>query len=431
MPITNEFEATLSTQNILVRDSEDRNIDNISNVGSSFPLVRLGSLTLEQQDLSSLTLSIGNDLIPTLSYTVDDQEAQFRAFVFGEEFLGDNPITTVFIGKLEDDFYRPIKADFRITEIEARRGSSKFSVSGEMLIPELTKRRQWGFNGSSFDCLKEIANVCGLGFSTNMSNTDDESLWLTNTNLVDLIKRLEQHGNIDGSCYRIFIDQYLNLTVLDLSATYDDTTLSYLEADSSGERLDERVEMVVSNSTDPDIKTVIGLGSWSTSLNKSSYKTEAKSVITRKTDTLQTDFEIEESETELSLGSGEAYYDNIKQDVDNIYENYVGNKHKNSQIRKLVNQGTILNFSVNDYLNVFYCGLNINFEMFENLRTNRVREQENENQTREEAIRNLEQDKKFNIQKLSVSGFYSIISLEIKYKSSDYSLRGKALRVSD
>ena len=430
MPITNEFEATLSTQNILVRDSEDRNIDNISNVGSSFPLVRLGSLTLEQQDLSSLTLSIGNDLIPTLSYTVDDQEAQFRAFVFGEEFLGDNPITTVFIGKLEDDFYRPIKADFRITEIGARRGSTKFSVSTEMLIPELTTRRQWGYQGTSFDCLKEIANVCGLGFSTNMSNTDDESLWLTNTNLLDLIKRIEQHGNIDGSCYRIFIDQYLNLTVLDLSATYDDTTLSYLEADSSGDRLDERVEMVISNSTDPQIKPVIGLGSWSTALNQSSYKTEAKSIITRKTDSLQSDFEVEESETELSLGSGEAYYDNIKQDVDNIYENYVGNKYKNSHIRKLINQGAILNFSVNDFLNVFYCGLNLKFDMFENIRTNRVREQENENQTKEEAIRNLEQDKKFNIQKLSVSGFYSIISLEIKYSSKDYTLRGRALRVS-
>ncbi len=413
--LENKFRHKLSTQKIIIRQDEGSDETDISQVGQTFPLIRIGDTTFEKGQISSFTLNVGESLIPRITLTIDDADMNFRGFQLTDDFIRGDSLLTVLITIINDNNNESIKNDYKITNITGRSGSDTLTINAELYVPKMTSKRQWGFNGNSFDALKEIATFCELGFSTNITDAPtDDSLWLTNTNLENLIKDIEGRAFIDDDCLAVFIDAYANLTVLQLGKAIEDTTQYYFDTDINGNPIDQQ-KLLITDATDIEGEEAIPLSSWNSKSDLEKYlRNFTKGIYTDKTDEKVTDFDIEENEVKTSMADEATLtHDNGRFDRDNLHAQFGFSDVRNKQIRDALTQGTLIDFRIDRYTPYIFVGMNADFRMVYNIRTDTLRNQEDEISV-SDALETFEPKK--GEQTLPVSGKYHIQDLQYTYK---------------
>jgi hypothetical protein len=94
-------------------------------------------------------------------------------------------------------------------------------VESILHVPELYNDRIYGHKGTSFSCLKEVAEILGLGFSSNVNDTNDSMNHIcANENLKDFILEdvLSYIYKDDRSFFVCFIDQWYNLNLIEVNS---------------------------------------------------------------------------------------------------------------------------------------------------------------------------------------------------------------------
>lgn len=141
----------------------------------------------------------------------------------------DGDIMQVYV-KSGSDVIKPIRCDFLITKVETTSApgieltGAKLAIEGKLNIPHLYDEVNLAIDDTSFNALKQIAEELGLGYASNVQDTDDQMKWCcaykTREQFINEIVDASWNGK--ESFFTAFIDMYYNLNLVEVNSLYAD-----------------------------------------------------------------------------------------------------------------------------------------------------------------------------------------------------------------
>lgn len=194
-----------------------------------FPLViinnELSGNTISPELITYVKL-FNNKFLPEIEMLCTDNAGVLMDGLF--PFDGDI-ILSIFVKSTIEDTY-PIRMDFRILEFnpiqtDVIEGEKTFLIKGILDVAKLHYTEFEAFNKStSFNVLQNLSKRIGLGFASNIDNTDDNMTWINPaiTNL-EFIQHVTKRAYIsDETFVWSFIDFYYNLNFVDIEKELGD-----------------------------------------------------------------------------------------------------------------------------------------------------------------------------------------------------------------
>lgn len=173
-------------------------------------------------------LKLFNDkFLPEIEMLCADEDGS----LIDDFFPTDYDITlNIFVKSTAEDVY-PIRMDFRITSYNPIQSSiesaeKKFMIKGILDVGGLHYTGFESFKDStSYNVLENVSLKLGLGFATNMTNTDDNMTWINPADTyMSFIQNVTKRAYIsDKSFVWSFIDFYYNLNFVDIEKELSDS----------------------------------------------------------------------------------------------------------------------------------------------------------------------------------------------------------------
>ena len=177
------------------------------------PFVYINGYQIKVTDVEKFKL-YHKGILPVLETTFYDSIGLLQ----DEAIPKDDSKITIYLNSRSKNL-RSIHMDFKIFNFkEISKG--QYTIVGICDIPEIYIRKFGSYKSkTSHEALQELARQCGLGFCSNINNSDDKMTWL-NTGF----KNLEFIDNVmlnsyvsDQSFQHCYIDFYYNLCYVDLN----------------------------------------------------------------------------------------------------------------------------------------------------------------------------------------------------------------------
>lgn len=189
------------------KDVQDEILQSLGN----FPFVWYNSYQIEVNDIQFFQLYISNN-IPTLKLSFKDTLNLMRDKAFP---LDDSKIQ-IFLNPRSDQLH-PIFLQFKIV---------KFSFDGPNLLIDgvidvnqlYTKRFKSYSNMSSYKLFMEFCKEVGMGFNTNIDNTNDIMTWInTGQRNLDFLNSVIDSSYLSDQTFLLYyIDYYYNINYIDI-----------------------------------------------------------------------------------------------------------------------------------------------------------------------------------------------------------------------
>lgn len=205
--IENIFPPTISLEEMSINTEGD--IQSTVEVGKN-PFVMLNDVQIDL--IEDFTIA-SSGFLPTLSMTFVDQYSYYDNL----RFPNDDARVKVFISS-RSKLLRPIYCEFKILNFK-KVGHNRYSIKGMLNVNRMYVTNVESYrNLTSYNVMKEVAKTTQLGFSTNISDTDDQMTWINTNNrrfefCKDVIKRSYKS---DTSYMWGFVDFYYNLNFIDI-----------------------------------------------------------------------------------------------------------------------------------------------------------------------------------------------------------------------
>lgn len=241
-----EFEHHLETRDIVIRQDDGASTFIERAAGYQIPLLRIKDTVVSFANVISVELSVGTSFLPFVTISIDDSRFDFRQ----DDWIHELDIITLYIGNPQDETYKSIKNDYRITNVSSAPGSAIVSFTAVLYVPELYTNRQQHINGTSLDAMKHIAKECALGFVHNVQGLTDSMEWLWGGRQIDWIQeQIIPHAYSDNTTtYIAYVDQFANLNFIDVKRALDSGANTTLESDPlSGKTHDAPVQLKLTN----------------------------------------------------------------------------------------------------------------------------------------------------------------------------------------
>lgn len=188
-----------------------------------FPLVVISKLNENISNTISPNLIVylklfNSKFIPEIEMLCYDDMGVLLEDLFPNDF---DVIISIFIKSTSENTF-PIRMDFVVTEFNPYKTSDtekKFLLKGVLNVQELFFNDWEAWNKStSFDVLKKIAKDTGLGFATNIENTNDAMTWINPADYYYVfIQNVTKRSYLnETSFFWSFIDFYYNLNFVNI-----------------------------------------------------------------------------------------------------------------------------------------------------------------------------------------------------------------------
>ena len=186
-----------------------------SNLGN-YPFVYYGSYQIEMHDITYFSLFYKGSM-PCFKMSFYDTLNLMKDKAMP---LDDSKIK-VFLNPRSTQL-KEILIQFKITNFTVN--ERKYTMEGVLDINLLHVLQYKSYpNMTSHKALQQICRDCGIGFNTNIDDTDDEMTWLqTGEITADFIDEIvESSYKSDNSFMVSFIDYYYNFNFIDLAKELD------------------------------------------------------------------------------------------------------------------------------------------------------------------------------------------------------------------
>jgi predicted chitinase len=210
--IINVFEPTIKPKTIKYdlppqKDQQQEIAQSLGNI----PLVWYNSYQIEAQNISYFQLNTTNNL-PTIKLSFTDPLNLMK----DKGFPLDDTKISIFINSRSEQL-KPIHMDFKIVKFNL--DGASFNLTGVVDVNGLyVKKFKSMSQMSSFKALKTIAQETGLGFNTNIDDTNDKMTWIcTGKRILEFIDDIVDTSYKSDETYLLsYIDFYYNLTYVDI-----------------------------------------------------------------------------------------------------------------------------------------------------------------------------------------------------------------------
>lgn len=181
--------------------------------------------TIDPRDIIYVKLH-NSKFLPEIELYCDDT----KGILFNDLYPFDHDtIISIFV-KSNSENLMPIRMDFRVTTYETiksdeNRDIYKYLINGILDVDDLHSTRYESRRGTSYNVIKEIATEMNLGFSSNISESDDEMTWINPSNTyINFIQDITQYSYIDKNSFMwTFIDFNYNLNYVNIQEELNNT----------------------------------------------------------------------------------------------------------------------------------------------------------------------------------------------------------------
>lgn len=208
-------------QDLPAKNDEDiqRQTDDLS----KYPVVYLNDVMIESQNISKLIL-YNDRFVPKLTIEFSDPTNN----LLDDKFPSDNSIISVFKDSTNSSFMG-IKIDFKVTDFTIIKGAKNndqitYAIDGSLNVDELYINDYESYEGTSYDVIKKISTDIGLGFASNITNTNDKMIWINPSNYrKEFLRDIVDASYISDDTYLFgYIDFYYNFNYIDIEKQMTD-----------------------------------------------------------------------------------------------------------------------------------------------------------------------------------------------------------------
>lgn len=227
--------------------------------GANSPLAQINNVILYDKLVISFRLDL-TGFVPTIDLVVNNMDGTFAQ----SNYPTDGDVITIYV-KSKNPNHKSVSMDFRITSVSAppsvddRSYTTDFSVSGVLDIKELAKSLSYSHDGTSFNTLMDLSGRFGLGFASNITDTNDNMIRICPFDkaaafMQDIILSMYLD---DASFFTGYIDHYYYMNVVQVNdmivTDFDPDSVTYLNDVASRYRPDDNItefdaKFILSNS---------------------------------------------------------------------------------------------------------------------------------------------------------------------------------------
>ncbi len=177
----------------------------------NIPFIWYNSYQIHQRDIEYFQLSTSGNL-PKISINFRDSLNLMK----DKGFPLDDTKISIFINPRSKQL-KPIHMDFKIVKFNVI--GDMYSITGLVDANELYVKKFKSLSKmTSFEALKQLASEIGLGFASNVDNTNDRMTWINSgERIIEFIENIVDNSYKSDETYLLsYIDFYYNLTYVDL-----------------------------------------------------------------------------------------------------------------------------------------------------------------------------------------------------------------------
>jgi len=215
--LTKLIEPTIKPATIIFNDNSSKKTKKefLTSMGTA-PVIYYNGFQIEYEDIYYFEL-YHEGILPAVKFTFTDRNGIFK----DDGFPLDDSTIGVFVYSRSKRL-RSIYMDFKISNFKDL-GRNKFIITGVINVPDLYIREFKSFgNKSSFNTLQDVAKNLGMGFCSNVSDTNDKMSWInTGVRYFEFIGDVVSKSYIsDESFMSCYIDFYYNICYVDVQKEY-------------------------------------------------------------------------------------------------------------------------------------------------------------------------------------------------------------------
>lgn len=308
------------------------------------PFIWYKGYSIEDRYISNLTL-YHEGIVPKVRFTFEDTKEIMK----GELGPKDNTTMDLFLNSTSKNL-KSIHIKFKIEEFLQGKADpgQKYTIKGAINIPDLYIINNNSYNDTSFGALRQISKELGIGFNSNIDNTDDKMPWRnSNKKPYEFINEIISRSYISDDSYMGgYIDYYYCFNYVDLEKEMNRDISNDVGIESSGyseqpqkSESDRIVKILLTN--DKSQKSSCFFIESFTTRNDSTKKsmTDGSLTVTKSYDRNTKTFEVFKVDSTTSDGSksiilkgdendSKYFEENIKTkftgkiDTDNVHKNY-------------------------------------------------------------------------------------------------------------
>jgi len=343
------------------------------------PLIFYNGVDIKATDISSFKL-YHEGMLPKVECVISDTYGVFKK----TGIPGDDTKISIFINS-KSRILASLRMDFKVLEF-AEISPGKYRVSAVIDIPKMYIRKYTNFSGkTSFEALQDLARELGLGFCTNITNTNDRQNWINSGNTArDFMYNITKYSYISDTSFQVcYVDYYYNLCFVDISREFErdvsnDVGVSCVGFDSvtgTDKKNDDKIEsLILTNERNLSLssgyidKYKVTNNSTTVSLRKA-YRDDVKYLDIQKKEILYFTVDSQSGDPSKSLilkassGDDEFFKENTKSTYGGKLDANTdgsGNAHSNSSYTAVNNQRNITDFAkLNALMYLPNCNLNL------------------------------------------------------------------------
>ena len=226
------FKNTLKPRNIELSftSENNNNVKSIAQTLQMVPTIFYNDAMISPGDVKRLRL-FHEGLVPKIEALIFDTYGLFR----NTGMPKDDTKISLWINSRSKQI-KSIRLDFKIITFQETT-SNNYSLTAILDVPKLYTRVYGSIPSStSLNALQSIAKESGLGFCTNITETNDTQTWInTGTSYREFIKKIVDKSYIsDESFQACYIDYYYNLVFTDISREFKRDVKQDVAVNSSG-----------------------------------------------------------------------------------------------------------------------------------------------------------------------------------------------------
>ena len=216
--LTQFFKPTLAPTNIQFDvEASGNDKGKIAKQAGYMPFVWYNGVQISYQDILKFNL-YHKGMLPVIEVTVVDSWGVLRE----DGFPHDDTNLSIYLNSKSLNL-RSINMDFKVLDFKDA-GNNTYIISGICNIPQIYLRKFLSYGSkTSHETLQEVAKQCGLGFCSNINNSDDKMTWINSGfKNIEFIENVINNSYVSETSFQYcYIDFYYNLCYMDLNKEMD------------------------------------------------------------------------------------------------------------------------------------------------------------------------------------------------------------------
>jgi hypothetical protein len=220
--------------------NEGDNSELLTSLGFT-PFLWYNGVQMRVSDIKSLYLYYENNIPRCRAIIIDT-----LGFIGTQDSMPLNDTKFELFINSGSDILKSIHLRFKMQFNQENKKNGTYTITGTLDVDNFYKKGYKSYKGTSFNVLKELAVENGIGFNSNIGNTNDTMTWRKNgSNIPEFVKNVVKHSYISDNSFILgYYDYYWCYNCIDIEKEWNRDIKNDLGLNTQGlSSLDSNMEL--------------------------------------------------------------------------------------------------------------------------------------------------------------------------------------------